>query len=141
MVSVRKQTAFTVVELLIVIVVIAILAAISTVAFSGMQQRGRDTVRAADVSNIVKGLAALTTDEREWPASAAATRTALADNLPDGILDKLSDAPAQSTSSTTTYTYIPCGNPITGAQVRYIKEQDGSTVTTTIPASVGCPAT
>lgn len=38
-----RQKAFTIVELLIVIVVIAILAAISVVAYNGIQQRGNNT--------------------------------------------------------------------------------------------------
>ena len=52
-----KQTrGFTIVELLIVIVVIAILAAISVVAYNGIQVRARDTQRKADISAIVKSL-------------------------------------------------------------------------------------
>jgi prepilin-type N-terminal cleavage/methylation domain-containing protein len=38
----QKQTGFTIVELLIVIVVIGILAAISIVAYNGIQQRARN---------------------------------------------------------------------------------------------------
>ena len=37
----QKQTGFTIVELLIVIVVIAILATVTVVAFNGTQQRAR----------------------------------------------------------------------------------------------------
>lgn len=47
---------FTIVELLIVIVVIAILAAISIVAFNGIQERARDSQRKSDVATIVKAL-------------------------------------------------------------------------------------
>jgi len=39
----RKQTGFTIVELLIVIVVIAILAAITIVSYNGIQQRSQNT--------------------------------------------------------------------------------------------------
>lgn len=42
---VNKQRGFTIVELLIVIVVIAILAAISIVAYNGIQQRANNTSR------------------------------------------------------------------------------------------------
>ena len=52
----RKQTGFTIVELLIVIVVIAILAAITLVAYNGLQQRARDGKRAQDLTTIQKSL-------------------------------------------------------------------------------------
>lgn len=43
MLSAKKQTGFTIVELLIVIVVIGILAAITIVAFNGVQARAENT--------------------------------------------------------------------------------------------------
>jgi prepilin-type N-terminal cleavage/methylation domain-containing protein len=52
----HKQTGFTIVELLIVIVVIAILAAITIVAYNGIQQRARDTKRASDANSLIKAL-------------------------------------------------------------------------------------
>lgn len=52
----HKQVGFTIVELLIVIVVIAILAAITIVAYNGMQQRSRDSARAQDIASIKKAL-------------------------------------------------------------------------------------
>lgn len=45
----HKQYGFTIVELLIVIVVIAILAAISVVAYTGIQQRAQDTSLKSDL--------------------------------------------------------------------------------------------
>ena len=51
-----KKSGFTIVELLIVIVVIGILAAITIVAYNGIQQRGRDTQRKSDVAAITKAL-------------------------------------------------------------------------------------
>lgn len=54
----RKQTGFTIVELLIVIVVIAILATISIVAYSGIQARARDSKRTNDIAQIKKALLA-----------------------------------------------------------------------------------
>lgn len=52
----RRQPGFTIVELLIVIVVIAILAAITVVAFNGLQDRARKTALSAEVTNIAKHL-------------------------------------------------------------------------------------
>jgi prepilin-type N-terminal cleavage/methylation domain-containing protein len=47
----KKQTGFTIVELLIVIVVIGILAAITIVAYNGIQQRARTSTLQSDLSN------------------------------------------------------------------------------------------
>lgn len=49
---------FTIVELLIVIVVIAILATITVVAFNGINSKARDAVRAQDMTTIKKALLA-----------------------------------------------------------------------------------
>lgn len=48
------MSGFTIVELLIVIVVIAILAAISIAAYSGIQQRANDSAVRNDLSNLAK---------------------------------------------------------------------------------------
>lgn len=50
------RTGFTIVELLIVIVVIAILAAITIVAYNGIQERSRDSIRKSDLATIKKAL-------------------------------------------------------------------------------------
>jgi type IV pilus assembly protein PilA len=50
----KKQTGFTIVELLIVIVVIGILAAITVVAYSGIQQRARDAKIASALQSVNK---------------------------------------------------------------------------------------
>ena len=63
----RKQYGFTIVELLIVIVVIGILAAITIVAYNGIQQRGRDSQRLSDVKTIAKALELYYADEGRFP--------------------------------------------------------------------------
>ena len=50
----RQQHGFTIVELLIVIVVIAILAAISIVAYIGIQNRAYDTSVQSDLAYLAK---------------------------------------------------------------------------------------
>ena len=51
---IKKANAFTIVELLIVIVVIAILAAISIVAYTGIQNRTYDAAVKNDLSNMAR---------------------------------------------------------------------------------------
>lgn len=51
-----KQTGFTIVELLIVIVVIAILAAITIVAYNGIQERARVQSANSDLNSLTKAI-------------------------------------------------------------------------------------
>lgn len=60
-------TGFTIVELLIVIVVIAILAAISVVAYTGIQNRANDTAVQSDVSNFAKKIQLYYAEYGEYP--------------------------------------------------------------------------
>ncbi len=63
----RSQRAFTIVELLIVIVVIAILAAITIVAFNGIQQRARDQRMVSAASQVYKAISLYVTDTGSYP--------------------------------------------------------------------------
>jgi prepilin-type N-terminal cleavage/methylation domain-containing protein len=58
----KRNNGFTIVELLIVIVVIGILAAITMVAFTNMQQRARDSRRQQVVTDLVKAINAYAID-------------------------------------------------------------------------------
>lgn len=51
-----RQRGFTIVELLIVIVVIGILAAITIVAYNGVQAKARDTERTSDIKQLQQSL-------------------------------------------------------------------------------------
>ena len=52
----KQQSGFTIVELLIVIVVIAILAAISIVAYNGIQNRSKVTKANSDLTTLRKSI-------------------------------------------------------------------------------------
>lgn len=69
MVGKTNTKGFTIVELLIVIVVIAILAAITIVAYNGIQGRARDSQRVADMQSIVKALELYKTTNGSYPAA------------------------------------------------------------------------
>lgn len=67
----KKQTGFTIVELLIVIVVIAILAAISVVAYTGVQDRAEASKTAAAVKAYKDALILYKTDNGVYPTTGA----------------------------------------------------------------------
>lgn len=60
---------FTIVELLIVIVVIAILAAITVVAFNGVQQRARATTAQSELAAVAKKLEMHKIDNGTYPSA------------------------------------------------------------------------
>jgi prepilin-type N-terminal cleavage/methylation domain-containing protein len=64
-----RNQGFTIVELLIVIVVIAILAAITIVAFNGVQRRAYNTARVSNASNAVKLISAYITAYGKYPSN------------------------------------------------------------------------
>jgi prepilin-type N-terminal cleavage/methylation domain-containing protein len=70
--SYRTKSGFTIVELLIVIVVIAILAAISIVAYTGIQQKTRTSAVSSALSQANKKLAAYMVENSNYPPDLAA---------------------------------------------------------------------
>lgn len=69
----RSRKGFTIVELLIVIVVIGILAAITIVAYNGIQQRARDAQRATDIKTIAKALELYKVQTGNYPVPVGST--------------------------------------------------------------------
>lgn len=63
----RGKSGFTIVELLIVIVVIAILAAITVVAYNGIQTRAENTKTITAVASYVKALKVYYADKGNYP--------------------------------------------------------------------------
>lgn len=67
----KHNQGFTIVELLIVIVVIAILAAISIVAYNGIQQRSRNTAALNLASQVAKKAEVYFTINNAYPTQAS----------------------------------------------------------------------
>ncbi|MAU34185.1 hypothetical protein CL689_01125 [Candidatus Saccharibacteria bacterium] len=65
----KQHSGFTIVELLIVIVVIAILAAITIVAYNGIQNQAYDTTVKSDMSNNAKKLQVYLSQNSTFPSS------------------------------------------------------------------------
>jgi general secretion pathway protein G len=66
--NIRQENGFTIVELLIVIVVIAILATISVVAYNGIQNRANDSAIQSDLRNVGQKFLAYQATEGALPA-------------------------------------------------------------------------
>lgn len=63
----QRQSGFTIVELLIVIVIIGILATLVIVTFSGVQQRARDAERKTDINAVAGQLEAFYASKGFYP--------------------------------------------------------------------------
>jgi prepilin-type N-terminal cleavage/methylation domain-containing protein len=66
-----KQKGFTIVELLIVIVVIGILAAISLIAYNGIQNRSENTKTTQAVAHYAKIISSYAVSNNVYPSSVA----------------------------------------------------------------------
>lgn len=71
--SLPKKNGFTLVELLVVMAIIGILAAISIVSFQTSQTKARDAQRKSDLNQIGQTLEAYYNDKGQYPDNSAAT--------------------------------------------------------------------
>lgn len=92
----RYHRGFTIVELLVVIVVIGILFSVGVAAYSGMQQKTRDTQRVSDIKTIVKALEMYKTQTGTYPPVSTGTNTIsdweVSSKSPDQFLSALKTA-------------------------------------------------
>ena len=81
MIRTKYRPGFTIVELLIVIVVIAILAAISGFAYTGFQKRAQVSIAQSDLANIAKQMELFYVDHGEYPSTMQVPKDDLANVL------------------------------------------------------------
>jgi general secretion pathway protein G len=103
----RQTKGFTIVELLIVIVVIGILAAIVIVAYSGVQNRANDAAVQSDLENIAKAIRTYDTLNGSYPdVTDSAVRTSL--SLDERRSSYDTTAPSNSPTDLITRNLIIC---------------------------------
>ena len=116
--NIKKDRGFTIVELLIVIVVIAILAAITIVAYNGIQNRAKASSAQSAANTIIKKAEAANAVASTYP-TAVGGFSAQADSTLAGsgiTLAAISAAP----TSPATVEYFPCTTPSgAGARIAY----------------------
>lgn len=116
MTSKIKQQGFTIVELLIVIVVIGILAALVITTFTGIQRKARDTERTTDIKALHSQLEAYYAQNGYYPALAEVNTTTLAGLDADALTAPNSSTAIDSNASTTAkYRYAPAPGTCTTA--------------------------
>lgn len=115
-----RSRGFTIVELLIVIVVIAVLAAITIVAYNGITNRAKDTENKADATSLLKVTEAISADTGSYPqgTTTATLKTSYAASatvkLPTGLdiaygtAAPTNAAAITAAEATNTYTVWPC---------------------------------
>ncbi len=118
----NKQSGFTIVELLIVIVVIGILAALVITTFNGIQQKGRDTERQTDIKAIHGQLEAYYAQNGNYPALGDIDTAAKATTLFKGL-----DKEALSDPQANPKTYVLVSTPAAKAYSYQVYETDGTT--------------
>lgn len=124
MVSLKNRSkGFTIVELLIVIVVIAILATLVIVTFTGIQQKARDSQRQTDINAVDSHLEAYFAESGNYPTLAnLQDGTWVSANLkgldPQALVGPKGGALTGSTSTGDAYGYVVtptgCDNTATG---------------------------
>ncbi len=132
-----KQQGFTIVELLIVIVVIGILAALVITTFTGIQRKARDTERTTDIKALHSQIEAYYAQNGWYPALSDINTTTLKGLDADALKPSGSGGAAIDSAATTTnkYSYVPSPSTCTTAAgdctsyVLSAKLEDGSTYT------------
>ncbi len=130
-IKIQKQSGFTIVELLIVIVVIAILAAITIVSYNGITSRANSTSAQAAANIAIKKAEAFNAETGAYPALPSDLNTATADKSysmlgtafavgTGGTTPNFTTAPTAAPASPSTLIFYACASN-NGVRVSYWK--------------------
>lgn len=115
----RKQSGFTIIELLIVIVVIGILAALVITTFSGVQKKARNAERQSDIKAVHTQLEAVFQELNSYP-----TLSEINDSTWRGTNTKSLDADALKDPKGSAQQLV---NPATSTGYGYAPTKDDNT--------------
>ncbi|HCH34899.1 MAG: General secretion pathway protein H [Candidatus Saccharibacteria bacterium GW2011_GWC2_48_9] len=148
--TVKNQKGFTIVELLIVIVVIGILAAITIVSFNGVQNRGKTSSAESAANTVLKKAEAANSITSSYPQNAAGFSANNESSLTgSGVVLVAANITAAPSNPATLY-IVPCsGTAGTGGRITYwdyaanaavVKSYGQPTATGTCAAGTALPA-
>ena len=134
----NNQRGFTIVELLIVIVVIGILAAIVIVAYNGIQTRARDTSRDNAIATLKKTIEVYKTLNGSYPpaCSAGDNQGCSTSSLDAYLSPYASKIPNDPQYPTKTFSYVR-GTPASDSYGIYVQYETKDTCKTGANVNVG----
>jgi type IV pilus assembly protein PilA len=138
----RKDSGFTIVELLVVIVVIGILAAITIISYTGISSKANTTKALSNAQSVQNVAEIFNVDQQHFPTTVADfTNGSATTKLPSGVTVS-GTAPTSSTPDVIQYEY--CGATATpgstgalGARIHYFDYTTNLVSTTIIYAGSG----
>ena len=141
-----KNSGFTIVELLIVIVVIGILAAITIVAYNGVQNRAKKTSAESIANTVRKKAETFNSIKGYYPTNAGATtgtgdQLGFADLQESRLDSNINLGAINPGNGTNTVLYATCGGTgtaVTGAKVSYWDYTKTTLQSTETTVGVGC---
>lgn len=112
LITFKNKRGFTLVELMVAIVIVAILASIGLVTYGQTQKSARDGKRKGDIREIQKALEQYYAISRDYPATLGSANISNSSYFPAGAI------PVDPTNNTT-YRYVYYA-PVAGTCTRYI---------------------
>jgi prepilin-type N-terminal cleavage/methylation domain-containing protein len=109
--NIKRERGFTIVELLIVIVVIGILAAITIVAYNGVQSRAKTTSADAAANSAIKKSELYNTEQSAYP-TAPSQLTGAAATTSYQLTGVTFVSTLTSSSAPTALMFISCGSSV-----------------------------